>query len=263
MSWRSNSSLQPARKSAQAARRTFRVSEALIFIAYLGHKLRADTFEKLRGIGQIKFCVGGFDADKKAVIAGALEAFYGEQRAMRLRELVQREHTKQGKGGRAENRQFECDRNERGPAIKGTTGDVHRIRYDVDSVLEEKSGQTAADTTEQRKLRNKIMPPALQTIVKTARLGKPRNWERRERVKAFVTGFADFSCSGHQGVRRIEFADHAVESDVRLGAHSCSSDLCATNSRISAMEIAGNPRTKRKSKETNRPIVPMNVLYAQ
>src|SRR5882672_857735 len=260
MSWRSNSSLQPARKSPQAARRKFRVSEALIFIAYLGHKLRANTFEKLRGIGQIKFCVGGFDADKKAVIAGALGALYGEQRTMRLREFVQGQHSEHGKGGRAENRQFERHRNEGRPAIKGTAGDVHRIRYDVDPVLEEKSGQAAADAAEQRELRNKIMPPAFQAIVKTARLGKSRNWERRERVKAFVTGFADLSRSGHQGMRRIEFADHAVESVVRLGTHSCSSDLCATNSRISAMEIAGNPRTKRKSKETNRPIVPMNVL---
>src|SRR5256885_2298025 len=144
MSWRSNSSLQPARKSAQAARRKFRVSEALIFIAHLGHKFCADALEKLGSFREIEFCVRGLDADEKAVVRGALETRDGEQRAMRLWKFIQREHSEDGKSGRAKNRQFERNRNERGPAIKRTAGDVHRIRYDVDPVLEEKSGQAAA-----------------------------------------------------------------------------------------------------------------------
>src|SRR5215475_268517 len=97
MSWRSNSSLQPARTKPQATSKTPRVNEALIFIAHLGHEFGADPFEELCGIGQIEFRVGSFDTEKETVVGGLLEARHREERAMRLRKFVQRQHSEHGK----------------------------------------------------------------------------------------------------------------------------------------------------------------------
>src|ERR1051325_7124120 len=115
MSCRSSSSLHPTRKTPQAASSTPRMSEALIFIAHLGHIFRANTFEKLRGARQIKFCVAGFDADEEGIVCGALEAGHGEERTMRLRELVQSQHSEHGKRACAEKGGVKRDWKEGGP----------------------------------------------------------------------------------------------------------------------------------------------------
>src|ERR1700730_10200665 len=62
--------------------------------------------------------------------------------------------------------------------------------------------------------------------------------------------------------RGAELTHHAVY--VRAVQHYCfSSDVSATSSRISAMEIAGRTRTNRKIRVTNIPMVPTKVAQSQ
>src|SRR5262249_27102903 len=104
MSWRSSSSLHPAKKTPQAANKIRRESEALIFIAHLGPEFSADAFKEFCRAGQVEFLVARFNTDKEGVVRGALETRHVKERAMRLRQLVQREHAEHSKRRRAENR---------------------------------------------------------------------------------------------------------------------------------------------------------------
>src|SRR5579859_868233 len=97
MSCRKSSSLHPAKKRPQTASKIPRVSEALIFIAHLGHKFASDALEELRRTGQVELLVTRFDADKESIVRGALEPRHGEERAMRLWQFVQGKHAKDGK----------------------------------------------------------------------------------------------------------------------------------------------------------------------
>src|SRR5215468_279458 len=103
------------------------------------------------------------------------------------------------------------------------------------------------------------MLPALQTVMQAACFGKSWNREWCKRIEMRVSRLTNLRGRVHERFGRFELAKHAIQSIVRL-VHSCSSEVCATSSRISAMEMAGNPLTKRNSNETNNPIVPMNVL---
>src|ERR1700741_2890159 len=139
MSWRKSSSLHPAKKTPQAASKIPRVSEALIFIAHLGHKFSTDAFKEFRRGAQVEFFVAGLNADEEFVICGALETRHREKRAMRLRQFVQRQHSEHGKRRSAENGQFERDWNERRPAIQWTAGDIQRIRDHIHPILKEET----------------------------------------------------------------------------------------------------------------------------
>src|SRR5260370_2494043 len=92
--------------------------------------------------------------------------------------------------------------------------------------------------------------------------GKTFHRERRVRFIVAVARFANLRGSVNELFRLLELANHAV--DVRpVLSHLCSSDVSVTNSRISAMEIAGKTRTNRKINMTNIPIVPINVAQSQ
>src|SRR5262249_42899080 len=92
------------------------------------------------------------------------------------------------------------------------------------------------------------------------RLRKALHGERRVSVNVPIARFAHLAGRRHQSLRRIEFAEQAVAHVGMRNPHSFSSDVCATSSRISAIEIAGKARTNRKSSVTNNPMVPTNVL---
>src|SRR5690242_14190343 len=90
-------------------------------------------------------------------------------------------------------------------------------------------------------------------------LRKTFDRERSVSINVVVTRFAHFAGSRHQLFRRIEFAEQAIAHIGARNVHLCWSS-CATSSRISAMEIAGNARTNRNRSVTNKPMVPANVL---
>src|SRR5215467_10922656 len=120
MSWRSKSGLQPANNKPATVKSMERVSDGLILIAHLGHRFRVHTRKEFRRFGQIELFVGRFDAKKESVAGSVLEPWNREERTVRLRQLVQRKHDKNGKGGGAENGQFESHGNKSRPAVQGT-----------------------------------------------------------------------------------------------------------------------------------------------
>ncbi len=92
------------------------------------------------------------------------------------------------------------------------------------------------------------------------RMRKAFHRERSKGVNALVARLANFLRGFDELLGRLKLADQPVQMWV-WQLHWCSSrDVWATSSRISAMEIAGRTRTKRKSSVTNRPIVPKKVL---
>src|SRR5215475_5906899 len=159
MSCRSSSALQPARRRQQAARRNSRVMEALILIAHLGHSFCVDALQKLRRAGKVELLVARLDAEEESVIRGALETRHIKERAMRLGQFVQRKHAKHGKRRGAQNGEFECDRNERGPAVEGAASNIQRIIDNVHPVLEKEAAKTTAKSSKQGNLRYKIVLP--------------------------------------------------------------------------------------------------------
>src|SRR6267143_738436 len=81
-------------------------------------------------------------------------------------------------------------------------------------------------------------------------------------IKTAIARLADFFHGMNELLGRLKLAHHAVY----VGAvqhYLSSSEVSATSSRISAMEIAGRTRTKRKIRVTNMPMVPMNVAQSQ
>src|SRR5215467_4247738 len=135
MSWRTSSS-QPARTRAQNADPTR--TAALILIAHLGHMLGVDALQEASRVLQLEFRIVGFDAKEKLVVGSLLEPRYVEQRMMRLRQFVHRQHAKNGKKRSAQHGQLERDRNERRPAVQRTSADVQGIGRSVHPKLEEK-----------------------------------------------------------------------------------------------------------------------------
>src|SRR5205807_2593380 len=109
-----------------------------------------------------------------------------------LRKFVQREHSEDGARRSAKNRRLEGDRDECGPAIQGTAGDIQRIRDYVDPILKEKPTKSAAEAAEERQLRNQIVLPTLETVMKAHCFGKAGDWERSKSVKVLVARFTDF-----------------------------------------------------------------------
>jgi len=67
----------------------------------------------------MKFRVAGFNANKEAVRGRMREAMHVENRMVRLRQLVQREHAKHCRDRRAENGQLKGDGMKAGQLLRG------------------------------------------------------------------------------------------------------------------------------------------------
>src|SRR6267378_955947 len=81
-------------------------------------------------------------------------------------------------------------------------------------------------------------------------------------IETAIARLADFFHGMNELLGCLKLTHHAVY----VGAvqhYLSSSEVSATSSRISAMEIAGRTRTKRKIRVTNMPMVPMNVAQSQ
>src|SRR5205814_7905450 len=65
---------------------------ALIFIAHLGHVLRVNALQKSRRLLQMEIRIMRFDAQKEFIRGSSLEPLHIEERVMRLRQSIQRQH---------------------------------------------------------------------------------------------------------------------------------------------------------------------------
>src|SRR6266850_806087 len=227
----------------------------VLIIGHLADVMRMHFLKDARGVRQMKLRVAGLDAEKEAVRRGVREPMDVENRMMRLREPVQGEHAKHRGERRAENRQFESDGNKSRPAIERAATDVERIGDDVDPILEKESAEAARQAADQTDCRHHV-------VFQPECLRKAFHGKRRISVQAAVTRFPDFLHRMNEFFGSAELPHHTV--DVRAVQHYfSSSEVSATSSRISAMEIAGRTRTNRKINMTNRPMVPMKVAQSQ
>jgi len=183
------------------------------------------------------------------------ETMHVENRMIRLGQFVEGEHTENRSERRSENGQLKGDGNKSRPAIEGTAPDVQRVGARHSPVLKEESSDAPRQATEKCDRRHQI---ALQA--KSFR--KTFDREGSKGIEAAVARLADFLYSVEEFFRRAELAYHTIYVGTVLH-HFFSSDVSATSSRISAMEIAGRTRTKRKRSVTNMPMVPIKVAQSQ
>src|ERR1700749_1475704 len=92
----------------------------------ISHLNRPETPKELSRPLAVELRVSRLDQHEEAVARGEREARRVEDRMVRLRQPVQREHPEDGEEGRAENRALERDRDERGPTVIGLAADVDR-----------------------------------------------------------------------------------------------------------------------------------------
>src|SRR6185295_7978117 len=117
----------------------------------------------------------GLDCQKKPILTRTVETRCVEDRVIRLRQSVQRQHAADGGKRGNENRRFERWRNERHPRVKRTAADVHWEVDDLRPVLEGVAGESADDAAREHNRRD-------QGLAKAKRLGEPVNGKWRERV---------------------------------------------------------------------------------
>src|ERR1700736_2963921 len=111
-----------------------------VFFDHLGDVYGLEALQKTRAFHHAKFWIGSLDTDEESIGACASKSRHIENRMVRMRQLVHCQHSEHGKGGGAENRQFEGDGNECGPAIERAAGNIHGISEYVDPILESKAG---------------------------------------------------------------------------------------------------------------------------
>src|SRR3981189_985735 len=183
------------------------------------------------------------------------ETMHVENRMVRLGQLVEGEHSENSGEGRTENGELKGDGNEGRPAIERAAANVHRIGDRRCPVLEEKTANTASQAAKETNHRDHV---ALQT----ERFRETFDGKGGISIETAIARLADFFHGMNELLGRLKLAHHAVY----VGAvqhYLSSSEVSATSSRISAMEIAGRTRTNRKIRVTNMPIVPMNVAQSQ
>src|SRR5713101_4638045 len=215
-----------------------------------------ETLQEVRGVRQIKFRVTVFDADKKAVRRCMREAMHVENRVVRLGQLVQSEHAEHRGERRAENGKLKSDGNESRPTIERAAANVHRISDRHCPVLKTKTAQAPGQATKQSNRGHEV---ALQA----QRLRETFDGKGGIGIETAIACLADFLHGMNELLGCLELTHHAVDMGALQTHYFSSSEVSATSSRISAMEIAGRTRTNRKIRVTNMPIVPMNVAQSQ
>src|SRR6266478_1969072 len=218
--------------------------------------MRMEALQEARGGRQIKFRIAGFDANKKAVRRGMGKAVHIENRMVRLGQPVQGEHAKHCGDRRAENGKLKCNGNEGRPAIERATANVHGVAAHIRPNLEEETRQTPSESAKQGDRRNEV---ALQA----ERFRETFDGKGSVGIESAIAGFADFFHGTNELLGCRKLTHHTVDMGALQMHYFSSSEVSATSSRISAMEIAGSTRTNRKIRVTNMPMVPMNVAQSQ
>ncbi len=109
--------------------------------------MRIQTFEKRLSACQIEFLVALLHHQEESVFRRQREARDIEDRMIRRRQAVHREHSENGAQSRAEYGELKGNRNECRPAIMRLAADVQRIADHIRVVLHEKSREAAEQST--------------------------------------------------------------------------------------------------------------------
>src|SRR3954447_21211125 len=106
---------------------------------------RVERLEKLARRVKVELRILRFDAEEEPVAAGERKPRHVEDRVVRLRQAVERQHAEHRRECRAEDRALEGDRDERRPAVKRLAADVDRIGEHRYPVLERIAAEAADD----------------------------------------------------------------------------------------------------------------------
>src|SRR5581483_3321812 len=106
---------------------------------------RIQRFKKLARAFDVELRIDRLDADEKAIAARERESRHVEDRVIRLRQPVERQHAEYRRERRRENRALERHRDERRPAVERPSANVDRIRHRRNPVLH----RVAADAADQ------------------------------------------------------------------------------------------------------------------
>src|SRR3989475_1355393 len=260
--WRAMSCWQPARPhakySASEAQRIGRprnVAEALN-ILHLADIVRLQAHKKFFRAGAVELRVFRFDAQEEPVVGGQRKPRHVEHRMVRHGQLIERQHSQHGKDRGAEHGELERYRNEHGPAIERAAADVLGIADCGHPVLHEKSAHAAAHAADQRDQRH-------ARAAESERLGEPFHGKRRVGIHIAVA-FGAASLRGRDELLgRVKLRHQSVEGRAALDHFFSSPPVCATSSRISAIEITGRKRMNRNSRATKSPSVPASMVQSQ
>src|SRR5216684_4511361 len=179
-----------------------------------------------------------------------------ENRMVRLGQFIQGEHSENSGEGRAENGELKGDGNESRPAIERAAANIHRISDRRGPILKSKTAQAPGQAAKQSNHGHEV---ALQP----ERLRETLDGKGSVGIKPAIACLADFFHGMNELLGRLKLTHHAVDMGALQLHYFSSSEVSATSSRISAMEIAGRTRTNRKISVTNMPMVPMNVAQSQ
>src|SRR5712692_1522918 len=260
--WRAMSCWQPARphpkQSASEAQRIHRprnVAEALN-ILHLADIMRLQAHKKFFRAGAVELRVFRFDAQEEPVVRSQRKPRHIEDRMMRHGQLIERQHSKHSKDRGAEHGELERDRNEHGPAIERAAADVLGIADCGHPVLHEEAARAAKQSADQRDERH-------TRAAESERLGEPFHGKWRVGIHVAVAFGAAPLRSRDKLLGRVELRHQPVEVRAALDHFFSSPPVCATSSRISAIEITGRKRMNRNSSATKSPIVPASMVQSQ
>src|SRR5882724_7093281 len=203
MSWRMG--LQAARPNAKtdAATRP-RVRDALVIVFHLDDMLRLHTLQKPGGFPEVELGIVRFDAHKEFIVRSALETLDIEQQMMWLRQLVEREHSKNRGKRCAKHGKFESNRNKCRPATQRAATDIQGISNYVDPIFKAETTKTASQPADQGD--NRYFETA-----QTQCFGETFHGKRRICIDVPITGLVGFRGSANQERGILKFADDTVE----------------------------------------------------
>src|ERR1700733_12572122 len=113
----------------------------------LKHSVWMQSLQEILRSHQIKFLVARLHAKKETVFGGEREPGHVENGMIRRRQSVHRQHAEDSRKSRAENSQFECNRDEGRPAVIRLASDIQRkanyIRVVAHAEAEQAAQQSA------------------------------------------------------------------------------------------------------------------------
>src|SRR5476649_1165778 len=214
---------------------------------------RVQRFEEVARRFDVELGILRLDAEEEPVTAGQREPRQVEDRVIRHRQAVEREHAEDARQRGRENRALEGDRDERRPAVQRLAADVERVRDDRRPVLQRVAADAADQAANQHDERQ-------TRVVRAERVVQFLDRERLVRVHAPVAFLVRALRRRHQRRGILELGHQAVDHG-RL--HSSPTLAPGRIVRISKIEIIGRKRRNRNSSDRNRPIVPRNVDQSQ
>src|SRR5579864_1025850 len=192
-----------ANTPAARIRRTGERSEALI-IFHLENVRSLELLQKTSRIREMKPRVAGLDAQIEAVAGGVpRETIDVEQRMMRTRQAIEREHAENRGQRGSQHGHLKRDGDKRRPAIERPPADILRIGNHRYPVLQTKTAKTAAQSANQGDQGHGV---ALQANS----LRETLDGERRIRLEAAIARQARPLGRGDQLLRGFKLRHHAI-----------------------------------------------------